>query len=103
MSPTTFPLGLFMSASYRAQSGGPGQRTQVFTPPALRQGSVTLRMGEFGDLRAPSIQIVQPQGGEEHRAGREPEARADLPGVQRPQQQRHHGVPTISPGRNSDR
>jgi hypothetical protein len=52
------PLGLFTSASYRAQSGGPGQRTQVFTSPALRQGSVTLRMGEFGDLRAPSIQIV---------------------------------------------
>ena len=52
------PWGLFTSASYRAQSGGPGQRTQVFTSPALRQGSVTLRMGEFGELRAPSIQIV---------------------------------------------
>ena len=52
------PFGLFTSASYRAQSGGSGQRTQVFTSPALRQGSVTLRMGEFGDLRAPSIQIV---------------------------------------------
>jgi hypothetical protein len=55
-----FPLGLFTSVSYRAQSGQAGQRTQVFTAPAtvLRQGSVTLRMGEYGDLRAPALQIV---------------------------------------------
>ena len=52
------PWGLFTSGSYRAQSGGAGQRTQQFTSPALRQGSVTLRMGEFGELRSPSIQIV---------------------------------------------
>jgi Carboxypeptidase regulatory-like domain len=54
------PLGLFTSASYRAQSGQAGQRTQAFTAPAtvLRQGSVTLRMGEFGDLRAPALQIL---------------------------------------------
>ena len=54
------PLGLFTSMSYRAQSGQAGQRTQVFTAPAtvLRQGSVTLRMGEYGDLRAPALQIL---------------------------------------------
>jgi hypothetical protein len=54
------PFGLFTSVSYRAQSGQAGQRTQIFTAPAtvLRQGSVTLRMGEYGDLRAPALQIV---------------------------------------------
>ena len=97
------PFGLFTSASYRAQSGGAGQRTQVFTSPALRQGSVTLRMGEFGDLRAPSIQIVNLKVAKNVGLGAEPETRADLPGVQRPQQQRHHRRPATSPARNSDR
>jgi hypothetical protein len=55
-----FPYDIAFSTSYRAQSGQPGVRTQVFTAPStvLRQGTVTLRMGEFGDLRAPAIQIV---------------------------------------------
>lgn len=54
------PLDIAFSSSYRAQSGQAGQRTQVFTAPAtvLRQGSVTLRMGEFGEFRAPAVQIV---------------------------------------------
>jgi hypothetical protein len=55
-----FPYDIAFSTSYRAQSGLHGQRTQVFTAPAtvLRQGSVTLRMGEVGDLTAPAIQII---------------------------------------------
>jgi Carboxypeptidase regulatory-like domain len=55
-----FPWGIFTSASYRAQSGAAGQRTQVFTAPTtiLRQGSVTLRMDEFGAQRAPALQIL---------------------------------------------
>jgi hypothetical protein len=55
-----FPYDIAFSTSYRAQSGLKGQRTQVFTAPAtvLRQGSVTLRMGEVGELTAPAIQIV---------------------------------------------
>jgi hypothetical protein len=54
------PFDIAFSTSYRAQSGQPGQRTQVFTAPStvLRQGSVTLRMGEFGEFRAPAVQIV---------------------------------------------
>ncbi len=54
------PLGVAFSSSYRAQSGQSGQRTQVFTAPAsvLRQGSVTLRMGLWGEFRAPAVQIV---------------------------------------------
>jgi hypothetical protein len=55
-----FPYDIAFSTSYRAQSGLHGQRTQVFTAPAtvLRQGSVTLRMGEVGELTAPAIQII---------------------------------------------
>jgi hypothetical protein len=54
------PLGIAFSSSYRAQSGQTGQRTQVFTAPStvLRQGSVTLRMGPWGEFRAPAVQIV---------------------------------------------
>ena len=56
----SLPLGMNVSASYRAQSGAPGQRTQVFTAPStvLRQGNVTLRMGPFGEFHAPAVQIL---------------------------------------------
>jgi len=55
-----FPMDISLSSSYRAQSGDREQRTQQFTAPstALRQGSVTLRMGEYGEYSAPTVQIV---------------------------------------------
>jgi hypothetical protein len=55
-----FPMDISLSSSYRAQSGDREQRTQQFTAPStvLRQGSVTLRMGEFGEYSAPAVQIV---------------------------------------------
>jgi hypothetical protein len=54
------PFDIALSSSYRAQSGQAGQRTQVFTAASsvLRQGSVTLRMGPYGDLRGPVVQIL---------------------------------------------
>jgi len=54
------PIDVSLSASYRAQSGEKEQRTQQFTAPSsvLRQGSVTLRMGEYGEYSAPTVQIV---------------------------------------------
>lgn len=54
------PMDIALSSSYRAQSGQPGQRTQQFTAASsiLRQGSVTLRMGEYGEYAAPAVQIV---------------------------------------------
>ena len=56
----TFPLGINASASYRSQSGNPGQRTQVFTAAStiLRQGNVTLRMGPMGEFHSPAVQIL---------------------------------------------
>ena len=66
------PLGLFTSVSYRAQSGRPGQRTQVFTAPRNRPsaGLVTLRMGEYGESAGTGAADPRPQGGEEHRGRR---------------------------------
>jgi hypothetical protein len=54
------PMDISLSSSYRAQSGDAEQRTQVFTAASsiLRQGSVTLRMGPYGEYRAPKVQIV---------------------------------------------
>jgi Carboxypeptidase regulatory-like domain len=54
------PLDISLSSSYRAQSGEREQRTQQFTAAStiLRQGSVTLRMGEYGEYSAPAVQIV---------------------------------------------
>lgn len=54
----SFRYGIDITGSYRAQSGQWGQRTQVFTNAALRQGSTTLRMGEYGELRGPTVQII---------------------------------------------
>ncbi len=56
----SFPLDISLSSSYRAQSGDREQRTQQFTAASsvLRQGSVTLRMGEYGEYSAPTVQIV---------------------------------------------
>ena len=54
----SLPYGIDVTGAYRAQSGQWGQRTQVFTGTALRQGSTTLRMGPYGEFRAPAVQIV---------------------------------------------
>src|SRR5262249_19581662 len=66
-----FPYDIAFSASYRAQSGFPGQRTQVFTAPStvLRQGTVTLRMGQFGEFKSPAAQIVALKVGKRFPAG----------------------------------
>jgi hypothetical protein len=52
------PLDVNVTGSYRAQSGQWGQRTQVFTGAALRQGSTTVRMGEFGEFRSNTVQLI---------------------------------------------
>jgi hypothetical protein len=67
----TFPFGVNASASYRSQSGAPGQRTQVFTAAStiLRQGNVTLRMGPYGEFHAPAVQILALRAAKIVRAG----------------------------------
>jgi hypothetical protein len=54
------PFDISLSSSYRAQSGDREQRTQQFTASSsiLRQGSVTLRMREYGEYSGPTVQIV---------------------------------------------
>jgi hypothetical protein len=54
----SLPLKVDITGSYRAQSGQWGQRTQVFTGAALRQGSTTLRMGPYGEFRSNTVQLV---------------------------------------------
>ena len=54
----SLPLNVDITGSYRAQSGQWGQRTQVFTGAALRQGSTTLRMGPYGEFRSNTVQLV---------------------------------------------
>ena len=54
----SLPLSVDITGSYRAQSGQWGQRTQVFTGAALRQGSTTLRMGPYGEFRSNTVQLV---------------------------------------------
>ena len=54
------PMDIALSSSFRAESGRPEQRTQVFTAPSsvLRQGSTTLRMGPYGEFRNPGVVLV---------------------------------------------
>jgi hypothetical protein len=52
------PFDINVTGSYRAQSGQWGQRTQVFTGAALRQGSTTLRMGQYGEFRSNTVQLI---------------------------------------------
>jgi carboxypeptidase family protein len=54
----SLPFAVDITGSYRAQSGQWGQRTQVFTGAALRQGSTTLRMGPYGEFRSNTVQLV---------------------------------------------
>src|SRR5262249_16440238 len=54
------PLDISVSGSYRAQSGEHEQRTAQFTAPSsvLRQGTVTVRMGPYGEYSGPTVQIL---------------------------------------------
>ncbi len=54
----SFPWDVAVTASFRSASGPYGQRTQVFTGAALRQGSTTLRMGEYGEFQSPAMRLV---------------------------------------------
>jgi hypothetical protein len=54
----TLPHGFQLSSYYRAQSGVPGARTEVFSSKSLLQGSVTRRMGEFGSQRGPVLGVL---------------------------------------------
>jgi hypothetical protein len=52
------PYDINTSINVRAASGAYGQRTQSFADPRLQQGSVTLRMEEFGAQRGPIIPVT---------------------------------------------
>jgi hypothetical protein len=54
----SLPWDIDVTGSFRAQSGSYGVRTQVFTGSALRQGSTTLRMGEFGEFQSAAVKLV---------------------------------------------
>jgi hypothetical protein len=61
------PAGISLSSLYRGQSGVPGQRMEVFTGTGtngvkLTQGSVTLRMGPFGEFRGPIVHTLNFKG-----------------------------------------
>ena len=53
-----FPWDVNASANLRAASGAQGQRTQTFTDPRLLQGTVTLRMEEFGAQQGPVVPVT---------------------------------------------
>ena len=52
------PYDINTSINVRAASGALGQRTQTFADPRLLQGSVTLRMEEFGAEQGPIIPVT---------------------------------------------
>ncbi len=52
------PYDINTSINVRAASGAQGQRTQTFTDSRLRQGTVTLRMDEFGSHQGPIIPVT---------------------------------------------
>jgi carboxypeptidase family protein len=53
-----FPWDINTSVNIRAASGAPGQRTQTFSDARLLQGTVTLRMEEFGAQRSPVVPVT---------------------------------------------
>src|SRR3989441_1069569 len=53
-----FPWDINASANLRAASGAMGQRTQTFADPRLLQGTVTLRMEEFGAQYGPVVPVT---------------------------------------------
>jgi hypothetical protein len=52
------PWDINTSFNLRASSGALGQRTQTFTDSRLRQGTVTLRMEEYGAQQGPVVPIT---------------------------------------------
>jgi hypothetical protein len=52
------PADINASVNLRAASGQKGQRTQTFTDSRLLQGTVTLRMEEFGAEHAPVVPVT---------------------------------------------
>jgi len=52
------PADFNVSANLRAASGAWGQRTQTFSDPRLLQGTVTLRMEEFGAQQGPVVPVT---------------------------------------------
>jgi len=53
-----FPWDINTSVNVRAASGAKGQRTQTFTDSRLLQGTVTLRMEEFGAQHGPLVPVT---------------------------------------------
>jgi len=52
------PFDINTSINVRAASGAKGQRTQTFTDSRLLQGTVTLRMEEFGTQHGPVVPVT---------------------------------------------
>jgi hypothetical protein len=52
------PADINVTANVRAASGAWGQRTQTFSDPRLLQGTVTLRMEEFGAERGRVVPVT---------------------------------------------
>jgi hypothetical protein len=52
------PADINVTANVRAASGAWGQRTQTFSDPRLLQGTVTLRMEEFGAQRGRVVPVT---------------------------------------------
>jgi hypothetical protein len=53
-----FPFEINTSINVRAASGAKGQRTQTFTDSRLLQGTVTLRMEEYGAQHGPVVPVT---------------------------------------------
>ena len=52
------PSDINASVNVRAASGAKGQRTQTFSDARLLQGTVTLRMDEFGAQHGPAVPVT---------------------------------------------
>jgi hypothetical protein len=52
------PWDINVTGNVRANSGEYGQRTQTFSDPRLRQGTVTLRMEPFGTQQGPMVPVT---------------------------------------------
>ena len=53
-----FPWDINLTGNLRASSGAYGQRTQTFSDPRLRQGTVTLRMEPYGTQQGPMVPVT---------------------------------------------
>ena len=62
------PADVNVHANLRAASGTLGQRTQTFSDSRLNQGTVTLRMEEFGAQRGPVVPVTSFRLGKKFRA-----------------------------------